>query len=367
MITDAKNSSQAIKIVQMRNIVLEMLHDILTDKANGPEYVNKFSVTITNKWLLLFFAPNINPWTVVLASRILARLCISQGPAYVNKFRTTSEGFLVMRNLLPHYWNLSQLHEALMVMMMGIDIADYPIYNTFDVNNLRTILHDSKEGNKMAIPDVLPIIMALWDEGRKALEGSSSKPGGVTASAPFPPILKSPLRARGASVSIRSASPPTIKEKQQPVIMPASHATILHSLDAFIQLFDELYDARPIFREACNKQDVVDCIVQILFPSVCHTANMTAEDELNSKDVALSNFDLDHAASPSSALSSPVDGGSSPFFDRFGSYNDNDTASIDSNNTNSGSSIIKRGGTSALTTKTSPHVSKRGQFMTRLR
>jgi hypothetical protein len=363
MITDAKRSNQATKIVQMRNIVLEMLHDILCDKANGPEYVNKFSVTITNKWPLLFFTANINPFTVVLASRILARLCISQGPAYVNKFRTISEGFLVMRNLLPHYWNLSQLHETLMVMMTGIDISDYPIYSTFDINNLRTILHDSKEGSKMAVPEVLPIIIAMWDEGRKAVEGP--KATGVSAATPFPPILKSPLRARSSSVSIRPSVSSFNNSKQiSKEITPASRLIISRAMDAFIQLFDELYHSRPVFREACNKQDVVDCIIQILFPSVCHTANMTTEDELNSKDVSLSNFDLDHTASPSSAMSSPVDG-SSPYFDRFGGV-DNDTASIDSINTSSGS-IIKRGGTSSLMTKTSPHVSKRGQFMTRLR
>ncbi|KAI7889530.1 uncharacterized protein EV154DRAFT_423692 [Mucor mucedo] len=252
-----------------------------------------------------------------------------------------------MRNLLPEYWNLSQLHETLMIMMMGIDIADYPIYNTFDINHLRTCLHDSQEGSKLAIPDVLPIIIALWDEGRKIVEGP--KPV-------FPPILKSPLRQRSGSVIVRPVK--TNKEAT-----PASKAFISRTMDDFIQLFDELYNSRPVFKEACNKQDVVDCIVHILFSSVCHTSNMTAESELNSKDVVLNNFDLDHLASPSSAVSSPIDG-SSPYLDRLRDMDD--TASIESVNT--GSSIIKRGGTSSLMTKTSPHVSKRGQaFMTRLR
>lgn len=347
IIADTKHSSQTNKTVQMRNIVLEMLHDILCDKSVGPDYVNKFAVTITNKWPLLFFAANINPFTVVLASRILARLCISQGPAYVNKFRTISEGFLVMRNLLPEYWNLSQLHETLMIMMMGIDIADYPIYRTFDINHLRTCLQKSQEGSKLAIPDVLPVIIALWDEGRKVVEGP--KPV-------YPPILKNPLRQRSGSVIVRPVK--VIKETT-----PASRAYISRTMDDFIQLFDELYNSRPVFKEACNKQDVVDCIVHLLFSSVCHTSNMTAESELNLKDVVLNNFDLDHTASPSSAVSSPIDG-FSPFFDRLRDMDD--TASIES--TSAGSSIIKRGGTSALMTKTSPHVSKRGQaFMTRLR
>ncbi|KAL9550165.1 hypothetical protein PS6_005689 [Mucor atramentarius] len=351
IITDSKNHhSNTTKSVQMRNIVLEMLHDILCDKSNGPDYIGKFATTITNKWPLLFFAPNLNPFTVVLTARILARICITQGPAYVQKFRSTSEGFLVLRHLLPAYWNLTQLHETLMLMMIGIDVAEYPIYSTFDINHLRTCLHDSKEGNKMAVPDILPIIIAMWDEARKTIEVPATR---LTST----PTLMRP-RTRSNSVNVRPMT-----EKQ--TISPASRAQVSKTIDDFIQLFDELYDSRPVFKEACNKQDVVDCIVQVLFPSVCPTHQMTAEDELVSKDVVLTNFDLDHLNSPSSAAASPID---SPYFDRFGKLTDDDTASIDSNTATSGSSIIKRGGTSALMTKTSPHVSKRGNaFMTRLR
>ncbi|GAN06509.1 beige/BEACH domain-containing protein [Mucor ambiguus] len=351
IITDTKNHhSNTTKNVQMRNIVLEMLHDILCDQANGPDYISKFATTITNKWPLLFFAPNLNPFTVVLTARILARICITQGPAYVHKFRSTSEGFLVLRYLLPAYWHLTQLHETLMLMMVGIDVAEYPIYSTFDINHLRTCLHDSKEGSKMAVPDMLPIITAMWDEARKAIDVPATK---LTST----PILMRP-RTRSNSVNVRPMT-----EKQ--TISPAARTQISRTMDAFIQLFDELYDSRPVFKEACNKQDVVDCIVQVLFPSVCPTHQMTADDELTSKDVVLTNFDLDHLNSPSSAAASPID---SPYFDRFGKSTDDDTASIESNTATAGSSIIKRGGTSALMTKTSPHVSKRGNaFMTRLR
>lgn len=350
IITDSKHHSNTTKSVQMRNIVLEMLHDILCDKANGPDYISKFATTITNKWPLLFFAPHLNPFTVVLTARILARICITQGPAYVQKFRSTSEGFVVLRHLLPAYWNLTQLHETLMLMMVGIDVAEYPIYSTFDINHLRTCLHDSKEGNKMAVPDVLPIIIAMWDEGRKTIDVPATKLSST-------PTLMRP-RTRSNSVNVRP-----ITEKQ--TISSASRTQVSRTMDDFIQLFDELYDNRPAFKDACNKQDVIDCIVHILFPSVCPTHQMTADDELTSKDVVLTNFDLDHLNSPASAAASPID---SPYFDRFGKYNDDDTASIDSNTATSGSSIIKRGGTSALMTKTSPHVSKRGNsFMTRLR
>jgi hypothetical protein len=330
----------------MRNIVLEMLHDILCDKANGPDYITKFSVTITNKWPLLFFAPNVDPLSVILAARIFARTCVTQGPLYVQKFRST-EGFVILKSLLPSHWNLSQLHEILVLLMLGIDVADFPLYNQFDINHLRVCLQ--KEGNKMAIPDVLPIIMSIWDEGRKIIEVPNSKLSNT-------PTLARPTRLRSNSVNVR----PTKKD-----VSAASRAHISRVLDDFIQLFHEMYNSRPLIKEEYNKQDIVDCIMLLLFPAVCTSHQMTAEDELVSKDVIMTNFELDHQNSPLSAIGSPIDG--LPFSERLYKNADDDTASIESNTT-VGSSIIKRGGTSALMTKTSPHVSKRANsFTTRLR
>lgn len=345
MITDARSHSGNSKVVQMRNIVLEMLHDILCDKANGPDYISKFSVTITNKWPLLFFAPHVDPFSVILAARIFARICVTQGPLYVQKFRST-EGFVILKNLLPVHWNLTQLQEILVLLMLGIDVADYPLYSQFDINHLRVCLQKSKEGNKMAIPDILPIIMAIWDEGRKITETPNSKLSST-------PTLSRPARLRSNSV----------RSKKE--VSAASRANISRILDDFIQLLNEMYNSRPLIKEAYNKQDIVDCMMQVLFPAVCTSHQMTAEDELISKDVILTNFDIDHQNSPLSGVNSPIDG--FPFSDRLYKNMDDDTASIDSNTT-TGSSIIKRGGTYSLMTKTSPHVSKRvNTFTTRLR
>jgi hypothetical protein len=157
----------------MRNIVLEMLHDILCDKANGA-LVKKFSTTITNKWTLLFFAPGVNPYSVVLSARILARICISQGTMYINKFRSVSEGFLIMQKLLPQYWNLAQLQETLFLMMMDIDIVDYPLQERFDITHMCTFLQENNKPRKVLVSDILPIMTAMWNEGRKVLDHRAS-------------------------------------------------------------------------------------------------------------------------------------------------------------------------------------------------
>ncbi|KAI7902410.1 uncharacterized protein BX663DRAFT_435357 [Cokeromyces recurvatus] len=276
----------------------------------------------------------------------MARIFITQGPTYVQKFRTTNEGFTILHLLLSHYWNLAQLQETLILMMFGIDIAEYPIYRTYDINHLRTCLFKYTENSKIVIPEVLPIVIDMWNEARKAIETPYAKYSNI-------PTLKQPSRFRSNSVNIN------IKENNPTT--SASRQQISNIINDFIQLFNELYNNRLSFKEACNKQDVADCLVSILFPCICTTHQMTAEDELSSKDIVITNFDIEHVNSPTSSVLSPVDGA-----ERFGRTLEDDVTSIDSTNTNS--SIIKRGGTSALMTKTSPHVSKRiNPLMTRLK
>lgn len=161
-ITDASVRNQVSKTVQMRNVVLEMLHDILCD-TNSKELVNKFASTITNRWPLLFFGPHLHPFTVVLASRIVSRILINQGPTYVNKFRQTSEGFTILTKLLPHYWHLVQLHQVLTITMMGADISLFPLHKTFDIEDLKLCLRS--DSSKFMIPDLLPIVIGLLKEG----------------------------------------------------------------------------------------------------------------------------------------------------------------------------------------------------------
>lgn len=166
IITNAKSTEteSSPKNVVMCNMVMEMLHDILCDKSNSV-FVTKFANTITNKWPLLFFGDNSNPYAVVLAARILSRLLFSQGAMYVSKFRIASEGFLVMKKLLPHYWYLTQLYGTLLAMMLGVDISTVPVDANFDLFTLLTIYkNENSAQQRMLLPEIMSVILALVKE-----------------------------------------------------------------------------------------------------------------------------------------------------------------------------------------------------------
>lgn len=159
VILDARTVEEGTRTIRMRNVVLHILHDILCMHVS---FIDKFSATITNRWPLLFFAPSIHPVSVLLTARILMRTLVTMGPGYIQKFRVASEGFLVLNKLLPHYWYLPQLEEALVIGMLGYDIAQYPLA-PFDVQTLRKFIVESQ--SRFVIPDLLQVIVSLWKQG----------------------------------------------------------------------------------------------------------------------------------------------------------------------------------------------------------
>ncbi|KAI9493852.1 hypothetical protein BDB00DRAFT_938645 [Zychaea mexicana] len=315
LITDAKtcNNNHTSKAVQMRNVVLEMLHDILCGPNEHKDLVTKFAATITNRWPLLFFGPDLHPFSVVLVARILARILVTQGPGYVTKFRTSSEGFLILSRLLPRYWSLTQLHETLIVAMMGIDISQFPMHSTFDIQHIRAcVLQQQQQQSAILIPDLMPIIVALWRQG------------------------------------LHTAVQPLLVDTQDDET--AKYTSKVQ--DEFVQFFEELYKARSDFRDICCKSDVIDCMSGILFPSVTQSVMTSVADELTMADGST-------PISPSSVGSTPriLTNNIDPYFP------DEPQEIVDS-----APSIIRRGGSSAIATKTSPHSTRRlGAMITKLR
>jgi hypothetical protein len=297
IVTDAKSQISNTKSVQMRTVVFQMLHDILCDEVNGSKYVNKFATTITNKWLLLFFERDSDPLSAVLAARIFAKIYSVRGSSFIQSFKSAN-GFIVLKKLSPTYWNVTQLHEILLLTALGVDASIYPFYEDFNIKHLRDYLEDIHSDFKMIVPDLIPVLFAMWDEG---------------------------VQQNGS-----------------------------HIVETFIQLFSEIYDSVYLLKEAYNKQETVDSVVQILFTYLSSLPLSTTEEELGSKDTALINFDSDYLSSSASSRTSSASG----FPDRFSKSMDDDTTSVESMST-VGSNILKRGGSSVLTTKTSPHVQKR--------
>jgi hypothetical protein len=169
VIFDAKEHPSTDKKTQMCIIVLEMLHGILCEPQNQ-DLVAKFSSTVTNKWALLFFEKDVHPYVVVLALRILCRLLVLQGPAYMMKFRSGTDGMYIMQSLLKNHWNILQVHETLVATLLGMDIADIPLQGSGDFSRI-IALHSQNAHRQIPIPEIMRVESALIDHGLREQNG----------------------------------------------------------------------------------------------------------------------------------------------------------------------------------------------------
>ncbi|CAG8446303.1 7064_t:CDS:10 [Dentiscutata erythropus] len=275
IVTDVRSLPAETTARHIGVMVMDMLTDIVCDKLN-PFYVNRFATTITNKWPLLFFSEDSNPSWVVCAARILARLFHSQGAVYINKFRTLSEGFIVMQKLLPQWWYLTQLQHVLFTMLFGIDICDIPIDAPFDLSSLVRLFRADGDATRVVCPDVMIIILLMMKEGINSVAQLSYE-------------VEKDFKARGRSMTPSSNEMFEESESLKETLSKVSHVeqTIIHFLM-------DMYNNSSEFSELCCKGEIMDGFIEILFPIVCACDEQPIETELCNKDLGLS-FEVDIA------------------------------------------------------------------------
>jgi len=74
-----------------------------------------------------------------------------------------------MQKLLPQWWYLTQLQQALFAMLFGLDICDVPFDAQFDLFSLLTLFRDKDNETRIVCPDVMPILLLMMKEGINAV------------------------------------------------------------------------------------------------------------------------------------------------------------------------------------------------------
>ncbi|CAG8477297.1 10337_t:CDS:10, partial [Diversispora eburnea] len=296
IVTDVRSVPVETMAKHIGVMVMEMLTEIVCDKLN-PFYVNKFATTITNKWPLLFFSEDSNPFWVVCAARILSRLFHSQGTNYINKFRTSSEGFTVMQKLLPQWWYLTQLQQTLFTMLFGVDICDVPIDAPFDLFSLLTLFRAKDDTTHIVVPDVMPIILLMLKEGINTIvqmsydvEKDISAKGKSQDDAVIQRKRSSSKHQRQRSRSLTRDLETFNGNDDKPTKETLSKLS--HVEQTFIHFLTDMHNNSTEFSELCYKSEIMDVFIEILFPIVCACDEVSIETELYSKEFGLS-FDAD--------------------------------------------------------------------------
>ncbi|KAK4162447.1 beige protein 1 [Cladorrhinum sp. PSN259] len=283
--------------------ILEMYTRLLCDKNNMGD-IKKFAKTVTNKvilddgprkpkkeyvlttgqWLLYLLAED-DPEIVVHGCKILARLLVTQPPGYTTKFATRTGGFWIMAQRLKQWWDISTLWPILFSILFGYDVANINFDKSFDFFSLLEIFGN----NRVAVPDVLPVITAMLQHGlrdilkyqddpdspageQEPFKGSSS--GGLEAI---------PTRPRARSMELGQALEPRrtrLPDKER----VTTNAGVLQTVVRFLA---DMHSRSASFRDFALSSDYLRHLFAVLYPIIVSADPVTPDTELNSKDSML--------------------------------------------------------------------------------
>jgi hypothetical protein len=104
---------------------------------------------------------------VVLATKILVRLLIVNGPNRVKQFSERHSGFTIMKRRLKVWWSVPALWINLFCLLFAVDPEQVQHVDSFNELSLLDIF--SGTNGVVAYSEVIPVIMALLANGVRSV------------------------------------------------------------------------------------------------------------------------------------------------------------------------------------------------------
>jgi hypothetical protein len=253
--------------------ILRLYSDFLCRK-DDTICIRKFARTVTNKWLLYLMSET-SPEVVVLATRILARLLIVHGDAYVKKFKDKSGGFAIMRHRLKRWWHLPALWPALFAIVFNFDIGKLDLDRPFDLFGLLD-LFDSDNAIKVVYPEAFLVVHGMLQSGLRTIVHAKK------------PESSANLQAETGKSSSQTPQRLSMSTMAPPdpfaTVVAAAHIETLHTVVRFLA---DLQGRSQSFRDYAVSSTYVQDLLQVLFPVVVGSDVVDAVVELNARDSAL--------------------------------------------------------------------------------
>lgn len=252
------------------------------------------------QWLLHLLTED-DPEVVTHGTKILARLIVVHGTAYVTKFANKTGGFAIMRFRLKRWWDIPTLWPILFSILFARDVADVDFERPFELFSLLETFSNCK----VVYPGILPVITAMLQHGLKEVLRNQDDPdsplrergNGQVAEPKSASALESRHRSMSLNKELESRSEPFIPTllcklselTQVESNLPRSQrlggqATVLHTV---IRFFADLHSKSADFRDFAVSSEYLRLLLAVLFPVIVSSDAVPAETELNSRDSAL--------------------------------------------------------------------------------
>lgn len=110
-----------------------------------------------------------------MAAKILARLLVVSGPAYMSKFIEKTGGVIVMQHRLKRWWNLPAMWSICFAIFFGVDLAQVDFGRSFDLFSLLELFSSDNEVT-VAYPEMLLVLTSMLQSGLMNVTRDQSDP-----------------------------------------------------------------------------------------------------------------------------------------------------------------------------------------------
>ncbi|KAI0402483.1 beige/BEACH domain-containing protein [Xylaria palmicola] len=262
--------------------ILSIYAQLLCEKGNLA-IIRKFAKTVTNKWLLYLITED-DPEIVVYGAKIIARLLVTHGPAYINKFSGRTGGFCIMAHRLKRWWDIPTIWPVCFCILFGYDVADFNFDKDFDFFSLLETFGTCKIVN----PDALLLITSMLEHGLKDILKHQQDPDSPLGNLEIP----RPTSVNQGPPSSRSRSRSMLLQKElESRRIPqtgsdrnAGNAIVLQAVTRFLA---DLHARSADFRDFALSSEYVRLLLSVLYPAIVSVDAVTPDTELNSRDSSL--------------------------------------------------------------------------------
>ena len=269
--------------------ILRLYSDLLC-QARDDLLIKRFAKTVTNKWLLYLLSET-SPEVVVLSMKILARLLVVHGDAYVKKFGDKSGGFTILAHRLRRWWHLPALWPACFAVLFDVDVASLELERSFDLFGFIDLFSSRKEF-AVAHPEMFEPIVAMLQTGLKTIISSQERqPMSSLASPLGPEMASTPERL---SMSTMAPSNPLL------TTVTSQH---VETFNTVVQFLADLHSRSQKYREYATSSSYIQDLLSVLFPVVVGSDVVEARVELEARDSTLTFDGGDIVVQPLSTVS----------------------------------------------------------------
>ena len=272
--------------------VLRFYSDVLC-KSGDDSLIRKFAKTVTNKWLLYLLSET-SPEVVVLSLRILARLLVVHGDAYVKKFKDKTGGFAIMCHRLKRWWHLPAVWPCCFAILFDVDIAKLDLDRTFDLFGFVDLFNARKELS-IVYPEMMEVVTGMLQSGLKAIVSSQQHEKGTGLA---PPTETTSGASSPHRLSMSTMAPPN----PLLTIVTPQH---IETFNIVLRFLADLHSRSQKFRDFAATSSYVQDLLSVLFPVVVGSDTVEAITELDARDSRLT-FDGDDVVVQPLSAAPPV-------------------------------------------------------------